>query len=89
MVEFVRPAAEAAVGHDEVVVQPPVMGGEDFAYYAKEIPAVFAFIGARNSRIGADQPHHHPKFAIDESSMPTALKFLLNTVETATAGSPT
>jgi amidohydrolase len=89
MVEFVRPAAEAAVGRDEVVLQPPVMGGEDFAYYAKEIPAVFAFIGARNTKLGADQPHHHPKFAIDESSMPIALKFLLNTVERAAAGTTT
>jgi amidohydrolase len=83
MVEFVRPAAEAAVGRDEVVLEPPVMGGEDFAYYAKAIPAVFAFVGARNATLGADKPHHHPRFAIDESSMPTALKFLLNTVERA------
>jgi amidohydrolase len=85
MVELVRPAAEVTVGRDRVVKQPPVMGGEDFAYYAKAIPAVFAFVGARNPKIGADRPHHHPKFAIDETAMPVALKFLLNTVERTSA----
>jgi len=81
MAELVRPAAEATVGAENVVVQPPVMGGEDFAYYAREIPAVFTFVGARNDAIGANKPHHHPQFGIDERAMSTALKFLLNTAE--------
>jgi amidohydrolase len=69
MADLVRPAAEATVGAGNVVAQPPVMGGEDFAYYARRIPAVFTFVGARNDAIGANKPHHHPQFAIDETAM--------------------
>lgn len=45
--------------------QPP---SEDFAYYAKERPSVFLYVGAAPEE-GEAYPHHHPKFRIDEGSM--------------------
>ncbi|WP_414055843.1 M20 family metallopeptidase [Macrococcus equi] len=44
--------------------QPP---SEDFAYYAKELPSSFIYVGAAPK--GEVYPHHHPKFDIDESSL--------------------
>lgn len=44
--------------------QPP---SEDFAYYTKELPSCFVYIGAAPE--GKAYPHHHPKFNIDEQSM--------------------
>ncbi|WP_342389425.1 amidohydrolase [Salinicoccus bachuensis] len=44
--------------------QPP---SEDFAYYTKELPSCFIYIGAAPE--GEVYPHHHPKFNIDERSM--------------------
>lgn len=49
--------------------QPP---SEDFAYYAKEVPSVFLYVGAAPE--GEMYPHHHPKFNIDESSLLLAAK---------------
>lgn len=43
--------------------QPPL---EDFAYYSKELPSSFIYIGA--SPDGDAYPHHHPKFDINEQS---------------------
>lgn len=45
------------------------MGGEDFAYYLKQRPGAFFYVGAGNGKINADFPHHHPKFKVDETSM--------------------
>jgi amidohydrolase len=81
LIQFLKPAATAAVGADMVVAIPPIMGGEDFAHYAEVIPGAFAFIGARNPRVGADRPHHHPRFTIDERALPIALRYLLNGLE--------
>lgn len=39
--EFLRPALTAAAGAEERLVSlPPIMGGEDFAYYGKVVPRV-------------------------------------------------
>ena len=46
-----------------------IMAAEDFAYYLKEIPGVFAFVGSGNKEKGTDFPHHHPKFDIDEDAL--------------------
>lgn len=41
-------------------------GGEDFAYFANEVPSMFAFIGAANPEKFEAMPHHHECFQIDE-----------------------
>lgn len=53
----------------------PVMGAEDFAYYLLEKPGSYFFVGAKKE--GFAFPHHHPKFDIDERSLPIAAKVLL------------
>lgn len=70
--EFVRPAAEAAVGVDQVKPTPPDMGGEDFAFYGELLPTAYVYIGAGGSE---NVPHHHPKFDIDEDSLAIGLRF--------------
>jgi amidohydrolase len=65
---------------DQLLEVPPQMGGEDFAYYLKEKPGIFFYTGAGNSEIGADYPHHHPKFDIDERAMLLAGKAFLGIV---------
>ena len=54
---------------ESVVELEKVMGGEDFAFFAQEVPSVFAFVGARNEKKGANYPHHHRKFNIDEDAL--------------------
>ncbi|MGE7366489.1 M20 family metallopeptidase [Desemzia incerta] len=50
--------------------QPP---SEDFAYYAKERPSMFFYVGATPEN-GEAYPHHNPKFDIDEKSLMISAK---------------
>ncbi|WP_102347140.1 M20 family metallopeptidase [Bacillus sp. Marseille-P3661] len=55
---------------------PPMMGGEDFAYYLQHVKGSFFFTGAMNPDWSTAYPHHHPKFDIDERAMLHAAKTL-------------
>lgn len=58
------------LGRDKVSDSPPVMGGEDFAYYTERVPGCFVGLGVRNPSIGAEYSVHHPKFKADEDALP-------------------
>jgi amidohydrolase len=69
MVDFVADIASGIFGEKKVQEIDPVMGGEDFAYFLKEIPGAFLFFGMGD---GMEYPHHHPAFDIDEKALPKA-----------------
>jgi metal-dependent amidase/aminoacylase/carboxypeptidase family protein len=48
--------------------EKPVMGGEDFSFYAEVIPACFVFLG--HSSEGCTAPNHSPSFKVDEEVLP-------------------
>ena len=48
----------------------PVMGGEDFAYFAERVPGCFVALGTRNEEQDATFSVHHPKFKADEDALP-------------------
>lgn len=69
--------AEAAVGGEKLVeIKNPMMGAEDFAYFAKSIPAAFLWIGSGNKEKGFINLAHHPKFDFDEEAMETGIRIL-------------
>ncbi len=59
------------LGREAVLETPPVMGGEDFAYYLQRVPGVFVGLGIRNEDVGATYSVHHPRFKVDEDALPT------------------
>ena len=61
-------------GEDKLANFEKTTGSEDMAYYLEKIPGIIAFVGAGNSAIDCDYPHHHPKFNIDEESLLTGLE---------------
>ena len=69
-------AVERVFGGGVLAPMRPTMGGEDFSAYQQKAPGVFAFIGAGNVPAGIDQPHHHPRFQIDERSLDLGLRYL-------------
>jgi amidohydrolase len=75
--------AEKAVvklfGEEAVYPFPPQMGAEDFSIYLNAAPlkGCMAFVGAGNPEIGANWPHHHSKFKIDEEGMYNGLLLYL------------
>jgi amidohydrolase len=80
MYRIVKSAAVEAVGADNVIDQPPMMGGEDFASYTLERPGFFFFVGTRNEERGIVWPHHHPRFDIEEEGMAPGIATMGNAV---------
>jgi amidohydrolase len=76
MAEVLRQAAGVVLGATQVGPAEPTMGGEDFAYYCEAVPSAYLFLGARNSALGADWPHHHPRFTVDEAALPHGMAIL-------------
>lgn len=64
-------SAAKIVGEENIVNLTKTTGGEDFSFYLEDgKPGVFAFVGIKNSEIGADFPHHNECFDMDESALP-------------------
>jgi amidohydrolase len=79
MVQLVREAAADVLGDKSLIVDHRSMAGEDFAAYAKRVPAAFVFLGSGNPEKGTDYPHHNPRFNIDEDTMPTGVELFVQT----------
>lgn len=62
-----------------VVDSGPQTPSEDFAYYAKERPSCFFFVGAHKEGTPM-YPHHHPKFYIDEDCLLISAKAMASAV---------
>lgn len=58
------------LGESAVHELPPVMGGEDFAFYLQRVPGCFVALGIRNEESGAVHSVHHPRFLVDEDALP-------------------
>ncbi len=60
----------AMLGEESVLDHPPVMGGEDFAFYGPYARSCFALLGIRNESVGSTYALHNPKFMMDEDALP-------------------
>lgn len=68
-VETVRRVAGAVVGSDHLLEPAPMAASEDFAFFLRERPGAFVFVGAGNASRGITAPHHAADFDIDESAL--------------------
>ena len=68
---------EAIVGDDHVQLLPPTMGGEDFAYFALEVPGFFYRLGIHKEGT-VTGPHHSPTFRADDGSVPIGMRVMSN-----------
>ena len=65
------------LGKDNVeVMEDPVMGAEDFAYFGKHIPSFFFFVGVNDEQLENENMLHHPKLFWDEKYLITNMKTL-------------
>jgi IAA-amino acid hydrolase len=65
-----RKAAEAIVGAANIHPMEPILGGEDFSFYQQRIPGCFSFLGVSAPDWATRHSVHHPKFKVDEESLP-------------------
>jgi amidohydrolase len=73
------PVLKRAVGEAKVVEVEPAMGGEDFAYFANEVPGFFFRLGqvAAGTTSG---DHHTPTFRADDTAIPVGMRAMTRLV---------
>ncbi len=80
LTEEMLPILHATAGKENVMLTKAITGAEDFAYFAREVPGLFIFLGGMTP--GQDPatapPHHTPDFYIDEAGMLLGVKTLCN-----------
>ncbi|MBL4687625.1 MAG: amidohydrolase [Nannocystaceae bacterium] len=75
----VRRVAQQVVGADCVIEEGlPIAGGEDFAYYGREIPSAYFLVGAGEP--GGSPTCHHPDFDFNDAIIPTAVGMFMGIV---------
>ncbi len=74
--EVMRAAAAEVAGAPNVSGDQRTMGGEDFAFIARRVPACYAFLGIRNEAKGFVHGLHSPRFDLDEDALLTGVALL-------------
>ena len=74
------PSLQRVVGKDKAVEIPRRTAAEDFSFFAQEVPSFYFFVGITPPHLSGAlaASNHSPRFQIDESGLPTALRALLN-----------
>jgi amidohydrolase len=64
----------------KAVLTKPIMGAEDFSYFANEIPGLFIGLGVAKDGAGmADSPSNHsPYFTVNDKALPVGVEALSN-----------
>jgi amidohydrolase len=71
MAGLITAAGTDLLGAENVLADfHPVMAADDFAYFTNARPGAMVLIGIGNPQQGITYPHHHPRFDIDEDSLP-------------------
>ncbi|MFD1991007.1 M20 family metallopeptidase [Paenibacillus nicotianae] len=76
MVDFLTATCDLMAAGPEWQYTRPSTGGEDFAFYAEQVPAVFFRLGTSNGQPETSYPLHHPMFDLDESALPYGVAML-------------
>jgi len=69
MTELIKAQTAEVVGREMVIEVPPSMAGDDMAFFLKEVPGCYFFVGAGNPHKGLNHPHHSSRFDIDEDAL--------------------
>lgn len=71
------PSLRSSVGNGLLRQLPPTMGGEDFAYFANEVPGFFFRLGT-DKQGSVNGPLHSPTFRADDRSVPIGMRVMSN-----------
>ena len=79
LTEAMVPTVRRVVGVENVFEIEPTMGGEDFAYFANEVPGFFYRLGTvlPGTTSGG---HHTPDFMADDSAVPVGMRVMANLI---------
>jgi len=85
---FAEASLAGSLGPDHVLIVDPIMAAEDFAYYQREIPGVYFFLGVGNIDKGWTDYVHTPTFRPDESAIVTGVMAAATLLADFTADDP-
>jgi len=75
--EHVLSIARRALGNERVSIVPdPTMGGEDFAFYGKHVPACFYLIGVRPPGASTYPNLHQPEYDFNDDAIPVGVEMM-------------
>lgn len=80
VVEKVRKRFAKIVGEENLLDDERTMGSEDVAYFMKDIPGMYFFVGSSNAERGLNYGHHHPRFDFDEAVLPLSVELLASAI---------
>ncbi len=63
-----------------VPLEKPVMAGEDFSFYQKQIPGTFFFLGSGSDKADSRHSWHHPRYNVDERCLKTGMRVMASLV---------
>jgi amidohydrolase len=55
----------------------PFPAGDDMGYFLQQAPGAYFFVGTGSDEAASTFPHHHPRFTIDERSLPHGVETLV------------
>lgn len=76
--ERMRPSLDRILA-DNLLEAHPTTGGEDFSYFANEVPGMFLFLGGRKPG-GTTGGHHTPTFQVDDGAIPVGMRVMATLV---------
>jgi amidohydrolase len=79
LTERMRPTLQSVVGAANVVDTGYTMGAEDFSHFAREVPAMYFFVGstARGTDAATAPSNHSPEFFLDEEALKIGTRAML------------
>ena len=78
LVDEMLPSLRRVVGADAVAPRKPVMGAEDFSFFAQQVPGFYFLLGARPRGVPIAEAafSHSPLFDIDEAALETGVRLM-------------
>ena len=77
MTALARETAIEIFPSEKEIIDNQTIASEDFSEFSEKVPGVFIFLGAGNEAIGTNLSHHHPKFNIDEATLPKGVEMFV------------
>ena len=78
LARWALPTLERAAGKGKAYEVPPLLGSEDFSYFAQQVPGLYVFLGIvpEGKDPAAAPTNHSPLFFADEAALPVGVKTL-------------
>jgi len=74
MVGIARDTAREVFVDEDLIINNQTIASEDFSEFSARVPGVLMFLGTGNEEIGTHLSHHHPRFNIDEDTLPKGVE---------------